>query len=64
MAIIIIITWSHHEIIGYDCGSPLTNVSTMSLLDIEECDILPQNVNKSSKYIQLQMNEFKSVKVI
>jgi len=54
-----------HEIIGYNCGSPLTNITTMSLLDIEECDIPPQNVNKSLKYIQLiQINEFKSVRVI
>jgi len=37
----------------------------MFLLDIEECDILPQNVNKSLKYIQLiQIIEFKSVRVI
>jgi len=48
--VIIIIAWGGretHEIIGYDCGSPLTNITTMSLLDIEECDISPQNVNKS-----------------
>jgi len=67
MAIIIIIAWGRetHEITGYDCGSPLTNITTMSLLDIEECDIPPQNVNKSLKYIQLiQINEFKSVRVI
>jgi len=50
------------EIIGYECRSPLTNITTMFLLDIEECDIPPQNVNKSLKYIQLiQINEFKSV---
>jgi len=55
MAIIIIIAWSRetHEIIDYDCGSPLTNITTMPLLDIEECDIPPQNVNKSLKYSQL-----------
>jgi len=65
MMIIIIITWGGetHEIIGYDCGSPLTSITTMSLL--EECDIPLQNVNKSLKYIQLiQINEFKSVRVI
>jgi len=67
MAIIIIIAWGRetHEIIGYNCGTPLTNIITMSLLDIEECDIPPQNVNKSLKYIQfIQINEFKSVRVI
>jgi len=37
----------------------------MFLPDIEECDIPPQNVNKSLKYIQLiQINKFKSVRVI
>jgi len=52
---IIIIAWGRetHEIIGCDCGSPLTNITTISLLDIEECNIPPQNVNKSLKYIQL-----------
>jgi len=64
MTIIIIIAWGRetHEIICYDCGSPLTNITR--LLDIEEYDIPPQNVNKSLKYIQLiQINEFKSVRV-
>jgi len=36
----------------------------MSLLDIKECDIPPQNVNKSLKYILIQINEFKGVRVI
>lgn len=37
----------------------------MSLLNVEECDISPQNVNKTSKYIQLiQINEFETVKVM
>ncbi|KAM0728880.1 hypothetical protein ACS0PU_004234 [Formica fusca] len=53
------------EIIGYDCGSPSANLTTLSLLTIEECDIPPQNVKREQAYIQLlQINEFESVKVI
>lgn len=66
IAIITLISWIHvtYGIIGYDCGSPLANITTMSLLNIEECDIPPQNVNKTTKYIQLiQINEFKTVHV-
>jgi len=38
---------------------------TLSLINIEECDIPQQTVNASKIYIQLlQLNEFKSVKVI
>ena len=52
-------------IIGYDCGSPSTNLTTLSLLGIEECDIPPQNVKSTKVYLQLlQINEFNSVKVI
>jgi len=39
-----------HEIIGYD-RSPLTNITTMFLLGIEEYDIPPQNINKSLEYV-------------
>ena len=50
-----------YGIIGYDCGSPLANITTISLLNIEECDSPPQNINKTQKFIQLiQVNEFKS----
>lgn len=56
---------SAHGIIGYDCGSASANLTTLSLLNIEECDIPQQNVNASKVYIQLlQINEFQSVKVI
>lgn len=53
------------EIIGYDCGSASTNITTLSLLNIEECDIPPQEVVSQKRYIQLlQINEFSSTKVI
>ncbi|KAL6419062.1 hypothetical protein ACFW04_011596 [Cataglyphis niger] len=56
---------SAYGIIGYDCGSASANLTTLSLLNIEECDIPQQNVNSSRTYIQLlQINEFESVKVI
>ncbi|KAL6419585.1 hypothetical protein ACFW04_011315 [Cataglyphis niger] len=56
---------SAYGIIGYDCGSASANLTTLSLLNIEECDISQQNVNSSRTYIQLlQINEFESIKVI
>ena len=61
--IISVLARSTHGIIGYDCGSASANLTTLSLISIEECDIPPQKVN--SVYVQLlQINEFKSVKVI
>jgi len=66
-ATLIIIAWTPkiYGIIGYDCGSASANLTTLSLINIEECDIPQQTVNASKVYIQLlQLNEFKSVKVI
>lgn len=54
-----------YGIIGYDCGSASANLTTLSLINVEECDIPLQNVNSSKIYIQLlQLNDFKSVRVI
>jgi len=54
-----------HGIIGYDCGSASANLTTLSLINVEECDIPLQSVNSSKVYVQLlQLNDFKSVKVI
>jgi len=64
--IFMLISWPHNAeaIIGYDCGAPTTNITTLSLLGIEECDIPPQKVETSKVYIQLlQINEFSKVKV-
>ncbi|XP_067209354.1 uncharacterized protein [Linepithema humile] len=52
-------------IIGYDCGSASTNITTLSLLGIEECDIPQPEVAAQKIYIQLlQINEFTSARVI
>ena len=54
-----------YGLIGYDCGSASANLTTMSLLSIDECDIPKQHVNSTRVYVQLlQLNEFSSVKVI
>jgi len=66
-AIFILIMWAReiHGIIGYDCGSASANLTTLSLINVEECDIPLQSVNSSKVYVQLlQLNDFKSVKVI
>jgi len=49
---------------GYDCESASTNLTTLSLISIEECDIALQRVNANKVYIHLLQLEFKSVKVI
>jgi len=66
-AIFILIMWTReiHGIIGYDCGSASTNLTTVSLINVEECDVPLHSVNSSKVYVQLlQLNDFKSVKVI
>ncbi|KYN12133.1 hypothetical protein ALC57_15695 [Trachymyrmex cornetzi] len=46
-------------------GSASANLTTLSLINIEECDIPQQIVNSSKIYVQLlQLNDFKSVNVI
>jgi hypothetical protein len=62
-----LITWSKDTkgLIGYDCGSASTNITTLSLLNIEKCDIPHQEVNSSKVYVQLlQINDFDFVRVI
>jgi len=41
IATLIIIAWTPriHGIIGYDYGSVSANLTTLSLINIEECDI-------------------------
>lgn len=52
-------------LIGYDCGGATTNITTLSLLEVGECDIPHQEVNVSKKYIQLlQINQYSSIHVI
>lgn len=67
VAILLLIIWVQeaHGIIGYDCGSSTANITTLSLLNIEECDIPQQKVDSTKVYVQLlQLNDFQSVKVI
>ncbi|KYQ55395.1 hypothetical protein ALC60_05683 [Trachymyrmex zeteki] len=66
-AIFMLIIWTQgaHGIIGYDCGSASANLTTLSLINVDECDIPLQPVNSSRVYVQLlQLNDFKSVNVI
>jgi len=39
--IFILIMWTQetYGIIGYDCGSAAANLTTLSLINIEECDV-------------------------
>jgi len=67
IAIFILIMWAReiYGIIGYDCESAFANLTTLSLINVEECDVPLQSVNSSKVYVQLlQLNDFKSVKVI
>ncbi|XP_023288930.1 uncharacterized protein LOC111674084 [Orussus abietinus] len=53
-----------HAMIGYDCGSRSTNITTLSLLDVGECNFPQRDVNVTRTCIQLlQINEFNSVHV-
>ncbi|EZA50981.1 hypothetical protein X777_10412 [Ooceraea biroi] len=65
--ILLLTTWIYntHGITGYDCGAPTTNITTLSLLNIEECDIPQVTVNSSRQFVQLlQLNDFQTVHVI
>ncbi|KYN05855.1 hypothetical protein ALC62_03208 [Cyphomyrmex costatus] len=65
--IFIITIWIQqaYGIIGYDCSSASANLTTLSLINIEECDIPLRTVNSSRVYVQLlQLDDFKSVSVI
>lgn len=69
IVLLILVFWTQgaslRGIIGYDCGAPSANLTTLSLIDIEECDVPPQQVNSTKTLIQLlQIEEFKSLKVI
>jgi len=52
-------------IIGYDCGSAAANLTTLSLIDVEECDIPTVKVNTTQVYLQLlQIDDFKNTRVM
>lgn len=65
IGIIICSTRSAHGIIGYDCGSTNFNVTTLSLLDVDECNIPLVEPHVQGMNIQLlQLSKYESVDVI
>ncbi|KYN19400.1 hypothetical protein ALC57_08270 [Trachymyrmex cornetzi] len=65
-----VLTWTLcipqvNGIVGYDCGSTHLNVTTLSLLDVESCDIPLTQPQIEKTYIQLlQLSKFESIEVI
>ncbi|KYN09194.1 hypothetical protein ALC57_18687 [Trachymyrmex cornetzi] len=65
-----VLTWTLYipqvnGIVGYDCGSTHLNVTTLSLLDVESCDIPLTQPQIEKTYIQLfQLSKFESIEVI
>ena len=52
-------------IIGFDCGSNQSNVTTLSLLELGECDLPRSQVHVEITYMQLlQLSGFSNTKVI
>ncbi|KAL7289462.1 hypothetical protein TKK_0016653 [Trichogramma kaykai] len=52
-------------IIGYDCNSNSLNVTTVSLLGVEECRIPRNTLNVTRQYIQLlQLTDYQEVEVL
>lgn len=67
IATIFLLQWLQyaHGIIGYDCSSSAANITTVSLLEVGECNnIEPKYINTTRQYVQLlQLNDFESVEV-
>lgn len=60
--------WSQFPVteglLGYECGGMASNITTLSLLDVDECDIPPPILNVTTERIQfLQINEYATVHV-
>ncbi|CAD6217887.1 GSCOCG00012903001-RA-CDS, partial [Cotesia congregata] len=52
-------------LLGYDCGAPSLNITTLSLLDVEDCHIAEPVLNTTELKIQLiQTKEFVYTQVI
>ena len=52
-------------LVGYDCGSRSLNVTTISLLDVGQCQVPSNLLNVTRKYVQLlQVNEFVETQAI
>ncbi|CAG5071967.1 Protein of unknown function [Cotesia congregata] len=51
-------------IIGYDCGNKILNMTTISLVDIDECDLDTEPIETTLKDIALlQLNEFEHIQI-
>ena len=51
-------------IIGYDCGSSLSNVSTIALTEVKECSQTEEEVKISDVFIELlQANKYNKVPI-
>jgi len=62
-AIFILIMWTRESYgVEYNYDSASANLTTLSLINVKECDIPLQSVN--SKVKLLQLNNIKSVRVI
>ena len=60
-----VIISNSNAFIGYDCGFRNLNVTTLSLLEVGECELPETNVDVSEKYVQLlQINEYSETKII
>ena len=54
-----------NAIVGFDCDSNQSNISTLSLLEVGECDLPRTQVHVERTYIQLsQFTGFSNTKVI
>ena len=52
-------------LIGYDCRSRSVNVTTISLLDVGQCQMPSNTLNVSRKYVQLlQVTKFVETQAI
>lgn len=67
MLILIILSglvWSAKALIGYDCASRVTNSTTISSLDVDDCNIEQRHVEiKKIKGVLVQRNPFVTVPV-
>ena len=51
--------------IGYDCGSRHLNVTTLSLLEVRNCDLRESKINITRRYLQLlQINQYTETRII
>ena len=54
-----------YAIIRFDCGSNQSNITTLSLLEVGECNLPPSQVHVKRTYIQLlKLPGFTNTKVI